>query len=60
MIPWFAWVPSDSNIADAPSRNDFIVMTELSFVRRDVTTPVSFGHLEKYLASSCSEGGDET
>ena len=37
--PWFSRVPSDSNIADSPSRLDFQHLLELGFVRDSCLCP---------------------
>ena len=37
--PWFSRVPSDSNIADSPSRGDFQHLLELGFVRDSCLCP---------------------
>ena len=37
--PWFSRVPSDSNVADSPSRGDFQHLLELGFVRDSCLCP---------------------
>ena len=49
-VPWFAWVPTRSNIADAPSRNDDKFLLSVGFSKSEAFVPDSFEDWEKFTS----------
>jgi hypothetical protein len=49
-VSWYAWVPTHSNIADAPSRNDDKFLIQSGYSKSEVSVPESFKSWETFTS----------
>ena len=50
IVPWYAWVPTHSNIADAPSRNQDDLLIQSGYSKSVVSVPESFKDWETFTS----------